>query len=629
MLLFGSFGSVQASAASENLIDSDLTKWTLCDPTETTGTAVVKKGNIYRIRCTSNGSYAGGYIYELADISVGDSLTLSFKMPTASECAAAFDTTFTHAQLLSNFEDSSVFICYGYMDSDGFVHSVNELYTITSDNADSFVGKTLSTSFIATAVSGTPCIAIQVSSFRTNFAQYFFSNFGLYNNNSTLEAVENLDSKVDDVQDSVFSLSENFEVFRTGLASLLHDFKWELIGGECGDSECSKNPHIGLAEKFRETMSSLGNTITDFFHDLRWDFTGGQCGKSECEKNPHVGLGDRIKGFFSDSDENTSNNFFNIDNSIGGYFNNIGESISTWFNEQIETLRTNFNELMNTFETGVSDIRNTFNSFIDKWKPRFQFNLHWRRGIIPDIDTGELIFGDDYYVSTSDMFLVPSGSAYKLNYISSNDYIFAIFKYTSNGEYIGFSAYDSSLSDFSLDSGYQYIFTVADEGYFEDTDAINDVVVIYADEGWINAFFYNLKLSFTSAFVPTQTDIDVFKDEIDTTMSEHLGIVYTSFDFFHDFMTTIQNILSDNSNELVFEFPEIAFDLSLPQYRDGSVVWRTITFRLIDSKTVNMEFLQTNSTFNMFYSMYEVILIVILSFALFSYAYDTFDRRIH
>ncbi len=609
---FVSFGvNFDVYAASENLIDSNLLNWEHFG--EAALTDVYGNSNIYRLTVepiSSDSTVSVGFIYDISNVTAGHSCTLSFKMPTADEIAEAWSVEFTDTQLSNQFKNSNLCVGFGYRSSDGYSLSIiNELYTINSNNLKSFLGKTVSASFVAEGGQGVPCIIISASCADSNVHRFFFKNFSLIDNDDNSAELD-------------------------GIKGFLHSIRWDLVGGVCEESDCPHsdvaNPHLSLSERAK-------NAFNQFFTDLQFKIDGLQ----------------------------TDINSGNV--SIGGWFSDIGEKLSTNFSNNINTIKENFTGLITDMKSSFSDlgtelknkltslgdsiggffdnIWSKFDLLFDKFKPRIYFEFRWNTGYTIDNTTGELSYNSlensiphRYNAVVTDLFSVPSDAVYMMDYINIGSRSgVTVYQYDLSGNYIGslYTFNSSTTESVNLPSGYSYRFyaRVMGHGNLQDYDDVsgfcNSHFSVYADEGWLSAFAYKLKLSVSNLIYPSEYEIDNFKDEIDTTMSDHLGIVYTSFYVLSDLFTTIQNIISDDVGDLQFTFPEVAFSLSLPQFVDSSVEWSDIDFVLITEKNVNMKFLETNSTFSMFYSLYRVILVVILTFALLNYAYESLERRIH
>ncbi len=623
--------TVKVSAA-ENLIDSDLRNW----ETGGTETNVEVLHGAYRISAKPSGGIALSMVLTESSFKAGVTYSLSFVL-----CDTSINPSWADNALSKHYERGyTVTVAVGYRDASNVLNGDIELIKINKDNVSSFFGKTITCNFVAPSGSGTPILFLFVTASDVSDTYFgYFDDFSLVCSDETLsrlddvevavgdvgQQVEDVNSnvssvgqQVEEVQSSVFSLSDNITKFGESLTWFLHDFKWELIGGECGDDECPKTPHIGIGERFGNALSSLGDSIMNFFHDMRWDFTGGACGKSGCLKSPHTSLGDRIKSFFDKSDTNTTNNFFSLGDSISGFFSGLGDDLSGWFDEQklkIEGFKTSVGEWFDGLWL-------KFEAFFDKFKPRVVFdNLRWLKGYVVDRNSGEIIDASSHFAVTSDLFSVPLGSSYKFNVIDSSDFHYVkLYQYDLEGNFIAYVGIltSSEAEDISAISGYSYRLVMRSNSPFTSDnvyDFCNSHFLVYADEGWVNALGHKLKISVNNMFVPSDNFFDLFKTDFDNLLKNNLGFIYESASFLSDLVDEIKILLFESQGkELKLVFP--GFELEIAGYN----------IDLFDKKEVDFSFLTGEGGLAIAYGIYKVLLYIIFGFSLVNYGVKTWDK---
>lgn len=109
-------------------------------------------------------------------------------------------------------------------------------------------------------------------------------------------------------------------------------------------------------------------------------------------------------------------------------------------------------------------------------------------------------------------------------------------------------------------------------------------------------------------FVPDEEFVSNWRSDMESLLADHLGVVYDVADFFIDFIQKIFNLLSHSSDfELNFVLPKLDFEIG------------ESTYTLWNDTVVDMSFLNSG-IFKVLYTMYKVILYIILAFLLFNHA---------
>lgn len=599
-LCFTAFG-LNVSAASDNLIDNDLRTWTdgsdidnLLEPI-----TVSKFNNIYRIKtpASSDGSLYNCYaLLDNTNIIVGHSYTLSFRMPNASEISDALGSEYSDSSYSNHFKNSQIMIGIGFINSSGDISIPDSslLFNINKDNYTKFVGKNLNASFIASNYTGTPCVIISIINQNTSSHVFFFENFKLIDND-----------------DNSAELS--------GIKGFLHSIRWDLVGGICDESDCphssNSNPHLSLTERMSSGFGSFFDDIGENLTSLKDSFSE-RVGEL---KTSLSSLGDRMGNFFSNLGDRISNFFSNLGDRISGFFSDLKTSLSNW----VSDIGNWFSELGEKITTKFQEIGDKFTEFFEKFKPRVSLNLDWKRGIISFSD-GSVTFypsSPPYpqpYAVVTDFITVPNDSVYYLNYYHTPDNgKIVLYQYDLEGNYVRYM-FDRNYSfeDFELPSGYCYRLRITVPNSVTNlNEYISDYVTVYSDEGWINALLFNLKAGIKSLFVPSEDFISSWKDNLDTLLRDHLGIIYTGGDIVTDFLTTVFNIVFDAPDTFSITFPEVEFEL------DGNVI------HLCDSRSVDFSFLE-NGVFKMLYGMYKVALYIFFGVLEVKYALVVYRRVI-
>ncbi len=470
LVLLSSIFVIQVNAASDNLVNSNLTQWHNIEGASTVD--VYGNDNIYRLNATGGSvGLFSGVVYDLPSFVAGHSYTLKFRLPSASDIAKAYNVSFTDSQLTGYYKNSEVSVGYGFVSADGssIISPVN-LFTFNSSNISRYVGTNLSTTFVAGSASGRPCVYIQLYSSDGNLHLFYFSEFVLFDNDDNSAEL-------------------------TGIKGFLHSIRWDLVGGVCEEEDCphssNVNPHLSLTQRMTSGFSSWlenignkfeeGSTLNIWFNDL----SSGVSSLGDRFNTFISGLGDRISGFFDNLKEGIFDKFDSLGIDLRGWFSDVG----SWFDNTISSIDTFFNNLWDKF-----------NQFFDKFKPRVSMPLKWMRGVI----NGQGVVIErpgqhDYkYVIISEALTVSPGSIYYLDYVDSVETdILVVFKYDYYGNYIGMSSYSNSVEGIVLDGGFQYRFRSCYTPGVEDLSVMNDYVIVYADEGWIDAIIHIIENFFT------------------------------------------------------------------------------------------------------------------------------------
>lgn len=482
-VLLSSIFVIQVNAASDNLVNSNLTQWHNIEGASTV--QVYGNGNVYRLNATGGSvGLFNGLVYDLPSFVAGHSYTLKFKLPSAVEIAEAYNVSFSDSQLISYYNNAEISVGYGFLSADGsrIISPVN-LFTFNSSNISRYVGTNLSTTFVAGSASGRPCIYIELYSSDGNLHLFYFSNFVLFDNDDNSAEL-------------------------TGIKGFLHSIRWDLVGGVCEEEDCphssNVNPHLSLTQRMTAGFSSLlenignkfedGSTLNIWFNDL----SSGVSSLGDRFNTFITGLGDRISGFFDNLKEGIFSKFDSLGIDLRGWFSDVG----SWFDDLSGKLKGWFDDTVSSIDTFFNNLWDKFDKLFDKFKPRVYERFQWRRGIV-NWSTGEVTLRDDNYpyVIVTDLFTVSPGTKYLIDYIDSDiTQSVAIYKYDYYGNYIGALAYTNSFEGMELESGFQYRFRTNFTPGSEDTSAVNDYVLVYADEGWINALVHVIQNFFKGCF---------------------------------------------------------------------------------------------------------------------------------
>ncbi len=553
-----SVGVSAADEASGNLVDTNLSNWNKSTYTTLTG----YNSGIYRIYVDPPGSSSTTVsenfygVYDLPKLTPGHNYTLSLHFPSASEINSALGTSFSDSDIISNLNTANVYVRFGIgYKKTSSIGIINDFSWISSgpDFANYF-GQTVSFDFDYSTRSdtGTPCFVIAIQKL-------------------------NIDGSVNWVYVSNPVLKDNDADNTEGFFNNLIEFLRNMFGGISVGLD-------DLGTSIGNKISNLLSGLSDKLSDVRDKINS----KLDFVKN---GISDSIFSAFAD---------MGID--LEGWFNNVG----SWFTD----LKNNFTENIEAFKTAITD-------FFDKFKPRVYEELYWERGMINGSTGAVLNQPNSQNVIVSELFDVPLGTQYNFDFITSDlNGAFQIYQYSMDGTYIGsyglFNA-NSSVEEHILPQGYSYRFRLVLRQPTHPSTA-NNIVKIYADEGWLNALVRLLIYKIRGLFVPDPYFISDWSEEMDAFLAEHFGIIYDAGTLTTDFITKIGDLLSNNDGNIDFKLPAIKFKLN-----DVDIV-------LWEEQQVDMSFLTENSFFSMFYGLYNMILWVIFIFATVKHATKTFER---
>lgn len=592
-LLLINFGlSVSAASDDGNLINPDLTDWSLVDSSSSDSWSDFKNdyGNtVYRLFGKGVNSLLLQTYFDVGDIVAGHSYTLSFHLPDLADIQSCYNTTMTDSTLRGYYKNSSVLVGYGFLSPDySTIENTYPLFEITSANLDKYLGRTLTSSFIASSGSGRPIVYITIGASDNSTHYFFFQDFKLVDNDDNSKEL-------------------------TGIRGFLHSIRWDLVGGTCDEEDCphssDSNPHLSLTDRmsagFQSFFDSLGESI----------FNLGEA------------IGEKLKFNFSESIINVSNGFDSVGewfDSVGEWFDGLGTRISGFFDNLGDRISGFFSNLGNRISGFFSDLWKNLSEWFEKFKPRVYLNFIWQFGYLDE--NGYEIY--DYNSGTAIVTeLFSCNTPYKFDFYSHSDAgsfsSLYVFIYDPLGNFIGcneYLAYEQDVfTEQFLVQGYSYRFMIIDDSWSmpEDiplSDYCNSLLTVYADEGWINAVIFNIESGIKRLFIPDVNIFNTYSQKFETLFSEHLGIVYDVTVFLGDFISTIKDLLSDTEDgDLIFVFPGVSFELN------GHLI------NLWPDKQVDMSFIHTNSTFMTIYGIYKIFLVVSLCFMLSLYAYNTFE----
>ncbi len=382
ILCFQSFGSVGVSA-SDNLIDSNLSNWELYN----NKTKVVWVKGYYQLQIaqTTPDETGGeinvtiGAIYDLSDLVAGNSYKLNFHLVSPS------DMGLTDSRIYNQLNYGDIYIGLASYDQStnepALVHDC--AITITKDNYQRYFGYDTKYTFTMPNIEN-PCIVIYYLGYGTTVSTYFgFKNVSL------------IDTE-----------AEKEQGFLDNLFQFFHDLKWEIVGGTCEYSGCSKTPHTSLADKITSKFQEEIDNLKQFFHDLKWDVTGGTCDKQDCPKKEHTSLAGRI---------NT-----HIDSLQDSFVNKITE-LKQSFQNKIDELKQGLIDLKNDLIDGIKSLFVPDEQAILDWKESLNTLLKNHLGIIYTCselltDTLNMAFDiifdapDTYKISIPEVSFVAAGT---------------------------------------------------------------------------------------------------------------------------------------------------------------------------------------------------------------------------
>ncbi len=554
-----SVGASAADEASGNLVDPNLLNWT-----SDNFTYISYRNGIGRLYCTPADVSSGTTVqfklngcYDLPSLNVGHSYTASLHFPSVSEINTALGTSLTDNDLLLtiNKANTSIKFGVGYKKLSHILTIDEYCYEIKGSDFSSYLGRTVSFDFDYSTKSstGTPIFYIVIRTLDADTDTHI-----LYVSNPVLK-----DNDADNTEGFFNNLIEFLRTQFGGISVGLDD-----LG-------------IALGDKLSDVLSGLINKLTD--------------------------VRDKINSKLDTVKEGIADTIFEAFDAMGidleGWFNNVG----SWFTD----LKNKLTENIEAFKTAITE-------FFDKFKPRVYEELYWERGMVNGSNGSVFIQPTNQNVIVSELFEVPLGTQYNFDFIDSDlNGAFQIYQYSMDGTFIGsYGLFSTSVEEHILPQGYSYRFRLVLK-LPTHPSAANNIVKIYADEGWLNALVRLLIYKIRGLFVPDPYFISDWSETYDAFLAEHLGIVYDAGTLTSDFIQKLGDLLSRHiDDDILFTLPEVK--ISLPD--DEFVLW--------EEQSINLTFLETNSFFAMFYGLYKMILWVIFIFATIKHAIRTWERII-
>lgn len=576
--------SLSASAASDNLISSDLTTWTDLSDVDSfyAPSAVYESNNVYEVVFGPgpNSAFTAGLIGD-SSLIAGHSYTLSFKMPDRYDVNDAFNESYQSGYLKNQFNKFELRVCLGFLDSNNELEVTSDnfiFFTVDSSNWGNFFGNTLTASFVAPGNTGTPYIVLIGVGLDDNEHYVYFSDFKLVDNDDNSKEL-------------------------TGIKGFLHSIRWDLVGGTCDEDDCphstGDNPHLSLTERITAGFSSMFQNIGNKFEEgstlnIWFNSLSEKIGNVDLSLD---NLGERISGFFS-----------SLGDRISGFFVNLGTDLKLKLNEIGENITSKFQE-----------IGDKFSEFFEKFKPRVYIDLHWQRGMVQANSGVPFMSNSDNMprVVTSDLFTVSSDAVFYIDYIpiSANNAYAMIFQYDMQGNYIG-KLHQSSqaYTGYILPSGYQYRFQVQWYQNIEvDDSAVNEHFSLYAEEGWLNAMLWNIKTGLKGLFVPNENQVIEWKENLNLLLKDHLGIIYTCSDLITDTLNMVFDIVFDAPDTYEIKIPEVSFNVS------------GVNVPVFTSQNIDFSFME-KPVFKTMYRMYTVAMYFFFGALEVKYALRTYRK---
>ncbi len=260
------------------------------------------------------------------------------------------------------------------------------------------------------------------------------------------------------------------------------------------------------------------------------------------------------------------------------------------------------------------EISASFTAWLEKFKPIVIFSFDWIRGRLNDT-TGAYEWNYGTAV-TSDYFDVPSGSTFKLKLKSGYFTYPNVYVYDLDHNFVRQYSVNDGMTNgqiFDLPGGFSYRFRVYVPTTVTDLDKINDYFKVYADEGWVSALLQKLKIDIIGLFVPGEEFFQLYRNDFELLLENHLGFVWTAGDFTVDIVSFIRDLLSSSNDGFQIVLPAIELDLAGTK------------FTLWEQQEVDFEFMESG-VFKTLYGMYTVMLYIIFAFALFKYGSYVWDK---
>lgn len=499
----------------------------------------------------------------------GHSYTLSFKMPDRFDVNDAFNEDYVSGYMKNQYNNFDLRICLAYRDTSNQIEVTDDniFFLINSSNWGNFLGKTVTTSFVASNSSGTPVILLYGIGSDDNEHYIYFSDFKLVDNDDNSKEL-------------------------TGIKGFLHSIRWDLVGGTCEEDDCphssGDNPHLSLTERITAGFSSMFENIGNKFEE-----------------------GSTLNIWFNGLSEKIGNVDLSLDN--------LGERISGFFADLGTDLKLKLNEIGENITSKFQEIGDKFSEFFEKFKPRVYIDLHWQRGMVGANTGVPVISNSDNMprVVTSDLFTVSSDAVYYIDYIpiSANNAYAMIFQYDMQGNYIG-KLHQSSqaYTGYILPSGFQYRFQVQwYQGIEVDDSAVNEHFSLYAEEGWLNAMLWNIKTGLKGLFVPNENQVIEWKENLNLLLKDHLGIIYTCSDLITDTLNMVFDIVFDAPDTYEIKIPEVSFNVS------------GVNVPVFTSQNIDFSFME-KPVFKTMYGMYTVAMYFFFGALEVKYALRTYRK---
>lgn len=275
-------------------------------------------------------------------------------------------------------------------------------------------------------------------------------------------------------------------------------------------------------------------------------------------KNGISSLGDRISGFFGEFGEKVS-----------GFFDNLWSNLSSAFDSLKEKLTAIGDDIKAKFQ----EIADSFTEFFDKFKPRVYEEFLWYQGGINSSGQINPLYKGGAY--TSEMFYIPSGSVFLLDFDVSNysgsetPLNCGIYQYDADGNFIKQVTRFAHSGSFTLEAGFNYRFevgfsrAVADNSSYELSKICNKVLKVYCDEGWVNALLHAFLNGLKQLFIPGPGFFDDKLDDFLDAYEDHFGIFAQATIYFTKAIQKVQSILQETYS---FVFPELSITIQGQKY---------------------------------------------------------------
>ena len=205
-----------------------------------------------------------GNLMDGAKLVPGNSYTVSFYLPCGTDVWKAMGEP--EGGYKDNFYNNNRYLKTAWTDlnasllvgisygsnldiDDGDVEVKTQLFEITYENVDDFFGKKLTASFVCPDYTGNAYLTFTFggNAKTTNPWSFYFSDVSLI-----------------DPNDSSAELK--------GIKGLLHNFYWDLVGGQCDNEDCphsnEDNPHVSIFVRLFVPSDGALNEFTNKIKDL-------------------------------------------------------------------------------------------------------------------------------------------------------------------------------------------------------------------------------------------------------------------------------------------------------------------------------------------------------------------------